>query len=129
MVVMIVKRERLFDEAKIGTIKRRLEVGDKVTDIAKDMGVHENSVRYWIKQARIDIKKIKDELRKERAKLVAKPKDERITYYSYLAKAVKQGRMTQREMRKALGKFYANRNLPISTASVALNEKLFSEIE
>lgn len=129
MGLMIVKRERLFDDELVGTLRRRLEVGDKVIDIAKDWGVHVNSIRYWIKQSGIDLKKIKSELKKERAELVKKPKDEKITYYSYLSKAVKQGRMTKQEMRRALGRFYTNRSLPVSTASVSLNPKLLSELE
>ena len=126
---MIVIRARKLDEETIGTLRRRLEVGDSPKLIASEWNVEVTTVYYWIGRAGIDLKEIKKQIRSDLLESLERPKNEHITYYSYLNKAVKRGSMSKKTMRQSLSKFYNYRHLPISTSNINLGNQGFNDYE
>lgn len=48
------KRREYTKEFKAGAVRLVLEEGKKVSDVARDLGIHRNLLDSWIRQTRVD---------------------------------------------------------------------------
>lgn len=118
------RKLRKIDKALLPRIEELLRQGISVRKMAEDWDVPETTIYYWCRTFSLNVIKLKQE---GRVQLGGRKK---YTYHYYLNQEFKQGRITPRQKKQYLTKFYMHKGgFTLDTADVVQSESNENNVE